>query len=401
APGPGRGALRDRGAAVLHRARDDPAHPCLRQWHALFERPDRDRARRRLPAAGRAAGVVPGGVRPRGADRAAGRPPPHLPRHRVCAPAPRLQRACGHARVPARREGRPAVSRGRSRNAGTVRGRLEARAARTARYPRRAAGIRRRRRDRPAYQRVEPAPRITAPGGNEPWGNTMTRPAFQACLVILLVLACAALSLREGRAPAPLPVVAPAGAFSATRAMAVLQRVLGDQRPHPVGSEANAEVRGRIMDEFRRIGIAAEVRSRFACGASACTTVHNILGHLPGAARDDAVLLTAHYDSVAAGPGAGDDGAGVAAVLEAARALKAGTPPGRDVWFLLDDGEEAGLLGAYAFAQEPEFADIGWVVNLEARGDVGASSLIETQAGNAGVVAAIGRALPRPSGSSL
>jgi len=229
----------------------------------------------------------------------------------------------------------------------------------------------------------------------------MTRPAFQACLVLLLVLACAALSLREGRAPAPLPAVAPAGAFSATRAMAVLQRVLGDQRPHPVGSEANAEVRGRIMDEFRRIGIAAEVRSRFACGASACTTVHNILGHLPGAARDDAVLLTAHYDSVAAGPGAGDDGAGVAAVLEAARALKAGTPPERDVWFLLDDGEEAGLLGAYAFAQEPEFADIGWVVNLEARGDVGASSLIETQAGNAGVVAAIGRALPRPSGSSL
>lgn len=229
----------------------------------------------------------------------------------------------------------------------------------------------------------------------------MTRPAFQACLVLLLAIAGAALSLREGRAPTPLPAAAPADAFSATRAMAVLERVLGDQRPHPVGSDANAEVRERILAEFRRIGIAAEVRSRFICGASACTTVHNILGQLPGAARGDAVLLTAHYDSVAAGPGAGDDGSGVAAVLEAARALKAGAPPGRDIWFLLDDGEEAGLLGAYAFTQEPEFADIGWVVNIEARGDVGASSLIETQAGNAGVVAAIGRALPRPSGSSL
>ena len=34
------------------------------------------------------------------------------------------------------------------------------------------------------------------------------------------------------------------------------------------------------------------------------------------------VLLTAHYDSVAAGPGAGDDGAGVAAVVDAAAEKK-------------------------------------------------------------------------------
>ena len=227
------------------------------------------------------------------------------------------------------------------------------------------------------------------------------RPAWQAGLVLALAVVVGALSLREGRAPGPLPAEAPAEVFSAGRAMAVLERLLGDQRPHPVGSEANAAVRERILAEFRRIGIAAEVRSRFVCGASACTTVHNVLGRLPGAAREDAILLTAHYDSVGAGPGAGDDGAGVAAVIEAARSLKAGAPLARDVWFLLDDGEEAGLLGAYAFVREPEFKDIGWAVNLEARGDIGASSLIETQAGNAGVVAAIGRALPRPAGSSL
>lgn len=227
------------------------------------------------------------------------------------------------------------------------------------------------------------------------------RAAWQGVLVLGLAAAAAVLGLREGRAPEPLPEDAPAEVFAAGRAMAVLERVLGDQRPHPVGSAANAAVRERILAEFGRIGVAAEVRSRFVCGASACATVHNVLGHLPGGSADDAILLTAHYDSVAAGPGAGDDGSGVAAVVEAARALKAGAPLARDVWFLLDDGEEAGLLGAYAFAEEAEFARIGWVVNLEARGDVGASSLIETQAGNAGVVAAIGRALPRPSGSSL
>jgi len=231
--------------------------------------------------------------------------------------------------------------------------------------------------------------------------QAMTRSTVQALSVLLLALASGALSLREGRAPEPLPADAPAEVFSAGRAMAVLDRVLGDERSHPVGSAANAGVRDRIVAEFARIGIEAQVRSRFTCGASACATVHNVLGHLPGQARGDAILLTAHYDSVAAGPGAGDDGSGVAAVLEAARALQAGAPLARDVWFLLDDGEEAGLLGAYAFVRDPEFAGIGWVVNVEARGDIGASSLIETQSGNAGVVAAIGRALPRPSGSSL
>ena len=60
----------------------------------------------------------------------------------------------------------------------------------------------------------------------------MMRPALQALLVLLLASAGAVMSLREGRAPAPLPADAPAGAFSAARAMDVLQRVLGDQRPH-------------------------------------------------------------------------------------------------------------------------------------------------------------------------
>jgi hypothetical protein len=227
------------------------------------------------------------------------------------------------------------------------------------------------------------------------------RNTWQATVVLAMAIAGATLALREGRAPAPVPSTAPADTFSAARAMDVLERVLGDQRPHPLGSDANRRVRDRILAEFERIGVHAEVRSRFVCGASACATVDNILAHLPGAAADDAILLTAHYDSVASGPGAGDDGAGVAAVIESARALKAGPRLARDAWFLLDDGEEAGLLGAYAFVNEPEFARIGWIVNVEARGDIGASSLIETQDGNAGVVAAIGRALPRPSGSSL
>src|SRR5690606_42099321 len=80
-------------------------------------------------------------------------------------------------------------------------------------------------------------------------GRTRMRAAWQAGLVLLIVVAVGLLSLRSGAAPAPLPAGAPPGVFSAGRAMAVLERVLGDERPHPVGSAANAAVRDRILAE--------------------------------------------------------------------------------------------------------------------------------------------------------
>src|SRR5690606_41038472 len=48
-----------------------------------------------------------------------------------------------------------------------------------------------------------------------------------------------------------------------------------------------------------------------------------------------------------------DDLAGVAAILEAARALLAGAPTANPVVLLFTDGEEAGLLGARAFLGHP------------------------------------------------
>ena len=50
--------------------------------------------------------------------------------------------------------------------------------------------------------------------------------------------------------------------------------------------------------------------------------MQNVVARLEGTEQGPAVLLAAHYDSVAAGPGASDDGTGAATVLEIARALK-------------------------------------------------------------------------------
>ncbi|MGV8941713.1 MAG: M20/M25/M40 family metallo-hydrolase [Lysobacter sp.] len=219
-------------------------------------------------------------------------------------------------------------------------------------------------------------------------------------MLALFVLA-AGLSLRGNEPPSPIGFDAPPDVFSAARAKQVLARILGDQSPHPTGSVANAAVRDRIVAEFEQLGIPVEVQRRFACGGSTCATVDNVVARIAGNDPAQAVLLSAHYDSVAAGPGASDDGAGVAAIIEVARALQAGPPLPRDVWLLANDGEELGLIGAEAFAREPEFTRIATAINLEARGTSGASLLIETQPGNAALMAAIRHVLPRPGGSSL
>ncbi|MDE2150286.1 MAG: M20/M25/M40 family metallo-hydrolase, partial [Gammaproteobacteria bacterium] len=80
-----------------------------------------------------------------------------------------------------------------------------------------------------------------------------------------------------------------------------------------------------------------------------CGPVNDVIATLPGR-EDAALLLVAHYDSVPAGPGVGDDLSGVATMLEIARALRAGPTPQASVIFLFSDGEEEGLLGASAFA---------------------------------------------------
>ena len=161
------------------------------------------------------------------------------------------------------------------------------------------------------------------------------------------------LSLLASRPPAAKSAKAPELEFSAGRARVVLDRLVGDGVPHPTGSAANDAVRARILDEFSKLGYAPEVQTGFACDEyGTCATVNNVVARLDGSEKGQSVLIAAHYDSVPAGPGASDDGAGVATVLECARALKTRPWPRHSIIFLVDDGEEAGLLGAHVFVNQ-------------------------------------------------
>ncbi len=111
----------------------------------------------------------------------------------------------------------------------------------------------------------------------------------------------------------------------------------------------------------------------------------------------------AHLDSVAAGSGAGDDGAGIATMLETIRALKASPAPSRHpVIALFTDGEEAGLLGAAAFVADPRWrAQVGVAINVEARGNQGRSFLFQTSPGDGALIDLYARSVARPATSSL
>jgi hypothetical protein len=223
-----------------------------------------------------------------------------------------------------------------------------------------------------------------------------------AAALALLALALA-LALFHPGTPAPKPASAPAAEFAAGRAHAVLRDLLGDGSPHPLGTPANDRVRERILAQLRTLGLSPEVQEAVACsGGRSCGRVKNVLARLPGREPGKSVLLMAHYDSVGAGPGAGDDMSGVATILEVARILKAGPPLRHGVLLLLDEGEEAGLLGAQAFADHsPAMAEVGAVVNLEARGTAGPSLMFETSGPDAWMVSRYAAGAASPVTSSL
>jgi len=227
--------------------------------------------------------------------------------------------------------------------------------------------------------------------------GTEAKTAGWGLAVALVVLALLLVVVVSRRHP-------PEPEASGVQAREVLRELLGDGAPHPVGSAANAAVRDRILASLRSFGYAPTVEEGIACGKDsvACADVQNVEARLDGSQSTGTVLLLAHYDSVPAGPGAGDDMAGVAAILEVARLLKAGPPPKNNVVFLLDEGEEAGLLGARWLADHsPLAAEVKAIVNLEARGTSGPSLMFETSGDNAWLVHAYAAHASHPITSSV
>jgi hypothetical protein len=204
--------------------------------------------------------------------------------------------------------------------------------------------------------------------------------------------------------PDPVAASAPPERFSSARALEHVRVVAA--APHPMGSPQNEAVRRYLVEELSALGLRAEVQDatavRFGLDGLVAGKPKNVVARVEGeGGGEDAFLVVAHYDSVPTGPGASDDGAGVAAMLETARALKAGPLLKNDVILLFTDGEERGLLGAQAFANDhPWASDVSVVLNLEARGNTGAARLFETSDDNGWIMGQFAEAVPYPMANS-
>jgi Peptidase family M28 len=233
-------------------------------------------------------------------------------------------------------------------------------------------------------------------------------------LFLLTLLAGLILAALRVQPPTPLPVSAPADQFSAGRAMADV-RVLA-RAPHPTGTPAAAAVVTHLEQRLTGLGFTvrrvvtpltgrpAERLAKWGGdpGQPAVSLVAVRAGRTPG---QDAIALMAHHDSVWASPGAADDIAGVAAALEIARAIPAASQR-RDLVLLFTDAEELGLVGARAIlapgaAADPIAAQIGVLINLEARGGGGRAMMFQTGKGNAELVRVLAGSSPSADASSL
>jgi len=231
---------------------------------------------------------------------------------------------------------------------------------------------------------------------------TAKEQSLKGVIILLLYALITALVISLDRPPRPVGEQAPSSDFSSARALNHLRAI--SRAPHPINSAEHAVVRDYIVTTLGQLGLNPEIQKTTdvnqAMGIGGA--LENIVCRLPGTGREKAVLFVSHYDSVFAGPGASDDGAAVAAFLEAARALKSLPPLKRDIIFLFTDGEEMGLLGARAFVSEHPWArDAAIVLNFEARGVGGPSIMFETSSGNGWLIKNFSQAVSHPVANSL
>ncbi|WP_214647614.1 M20/M25/M40 family metallo-hydrolase [Novosphingobium aerophilum] len=231
-------------------------------------------------------------------------------------------------------------------------------------------------------------------------------------LLVALVLA-AVLGVIATTPPMPRPASAPPAAFSAERAMIDVRAIAAT--PHVTATPENARVRAYLLQRMASLGLQTSTqqgrldgrgvarRNRWSGRSDAAVPLVNLIGVLPGRDRTrPALMLMAHHDSVWGSPGAADDTAGVAATLEVIRALRQDGPPPRDVIVLFTDAEELGLEGARQFwASHPLRHRVGVVINMEARGGGGRTTMFQTSTQNGAAAQLYASAVRQPATSSL
>ncbi|KAJ3269043.1 hypothetical protein HDV01_001912 [Terramyces sp. JEL0728] len=155
-------------------------------------------------------------------------------------------------------------------------------------------------------------------------------------------------------------------------------------KTHTYASQENLKVRQLIIDEINSIqdmrksmNCSAEFQLEFdATNMSYGVTYfesNNVLVRVKGQSSD-ALLVSAHFDSVDFSLGVTDDGIGIGSMISSLYSLAKKTctsPLQADIIFNFNNGEELGLYGGMAFSLHPWFKDVKGFINLEGTGGAG------------------------------
>src|SRR5918998_973629 len=237
---------------------------------------------------------------------------------------------------------------------------------------------------------------------NHPSSRALDRAAPIVAILAIAIMAAVSLGslwppTASGGGPA---------SFSAERAMAHVEALAGG--PRPAGSAAHRAAREYIVTALRySAGLKAETRvaaatsTRYGLPYDAAR-VRNVVATIPGTDPSRRIVLVAHYDTVLTSPGAGDDAAGVATLLEAGPGPPREDRGAPEVTLLFTDAEEVGAVGAEAFLASGGL-DPGrtTVLNFDARGTGGPCALIETAGGEGRFVRTLARSGAPVASSSL
>jgi hypothetical protein len=200
---------------------------------------------------------------------------------------------------------------------------------------------------------------------------------------------------------------APAEKFSEGRARDIVAQLTQGIGRRVNGTEGYRKAVAYLSEQLRKLpGVEVAIQPgsgvnfhRFAPWAPFVFQNTNVLGRLPGKSSD-AILLDAHFDTLADSVGAADDAAGVACVVEILRVLAREQPLDRTIVVNLNGGEERGGLGALAFLKHPWAKDIRAYVYLEALPG-GRAVLIGSGPGQPWLAKTFAHAAPLPLGNIL
>ncbi|KAJ2948720.1 hypothetical protein O0L34_g7978 [Tuta absoluta] len=264
---------------------------------------------------------------------------------------------------------------------------------------------------------------------NRSWRDHEPLPLRWMVLGVLVSVAGLALVAHMDRAlpaPKPPPPQSPTTVFSGILAHEFLVN-LTSIGPRVAGSYENEVLAvNNIVSAVKRVAAGAsphnhvELDLHRASGAfplkffdgmnNIYRDVQSVVARVRGAGgggktrgKRSALLLNCHFDTVVDSPGASDDGAGCAVLIEVLRALASTPHPLKhDAIFLFNGAEENIMQASHAFVTTHKWAKyVRAFINIEACGAGGREVLFQAGPHDPWIMEVYGGAVPHPFASSL